>query len=175
MGCSPPGSSVHGISQARILERVAISSSRGSFWLRGWTCVSGISCFGRQILYHWATWEAHNIGLGKFKNKTFFFFWKKKRRNKTKQKMSAYFLSAVVLVWSALYRLYRHILMPGECCSACVSCSPRVWKVTLISAPFSTRVICRPSVGCMSVLASGVYIHSAEQLVFISHYRFSSK
>ena len=28
--CSPPGSSVHGISQARILEWVAISFSRGS-------------------------------------------------------------------------------------------------------------------------------------------------
>ena len=34
MGCSPPGSSVHGISQARILEWVAISSSRGSCPLR---------------------------------------------------------------------------------------------------------------------------------------------
>ena len=31
MDCSPPGSSVHGILQARILERVAISFSRGSF------------------------------------------------------------------------------------------------------------------------------------------------
>ena len=30
MDCSPPGSSVHGIFQARILELVAISSSRGS-------------------------------------------------------------------------------------------------------------------------------------------------
>ena len=30
MGCSPPGSSVHGFSQARVLEWVAISSSRGS-------------------------------------------------------------------------------------------------------------------------------------------------
>ena len=30
MACSPPGSSVHGIRQARILERVAIPSSRGS-------------------------------------------------------------------------------------------------------------------------------------------------
>ena len=30
LGCSPPGSSVHGISQARILEWVVISSSRGS-------------------------------------------------------------------------------------------------------------------------------------------------
>ena len=32
--CSPPGSSFHGISKARILEWVAISFSRGSFWLR---------------------------------------------------------------------------------------------------------------------------------------------
>ena len=32
--CSPPGSSVHGISQARILEQVAISSSRGSSQIR---------------------------------------------------------------------------------------------------------------------------------------------
>ena len=30
MDCSPPGSSVHGIFQARILEWVAISFSRGS-------------------------------------------------------------------------------------------------------------------------------------------------
>ena len=32
MDCSPPGSSVHGISQARILKWVAISFSRGSSW-----------------------------------------------------------------------------------------------------------------------------------------------
>ena len=55
MGYSPPGSSVHGISQARILEWVAISFSRGSSRPRDWT---RISCIGRQILYHWATWEA---------------------------------------------------------------------------------------------------------------------
>ena len=47
MGCSPPGSSVHGIFQARILKWVAISSSRGSSWSRDQTCVSWI---GRQIL-----------------------------------------------------------------------------------------------------------------------------
>ena len=37
MDCSPPGSSVHGILQARILEWVAISSSRGSCWIRDHT------------------------------------------------------------------------------------------------------------------------------------------
>ena len=48
MDCSPPGSSVHGISQARIVEWAAISFSRGSSWTRNWTHVS---CIGKQILY----------------------------------------------------------------------------------------------------------------------------
>ena len=52
MDCSPPGSSVLGVLQATILERVAAPSSRGSSWPRDWTQVSYISCTGRQILYH---------------------------------------------------------------------------------------------------------------------------
>ena len=56
---SPPGSAVHGISQARLLEWAAISSSRGSSWPRDWTCLSYICCIGRQILYCWVIWEAH--------------------------------------------------------------------------------------------------------------------
>ena len=55
MDCSPPDSSVHGILQARILEWVAIPFSSRSSWPRDWTC---ISCIGRQVLYHWASWEA---------------------------------------------------------------------------------------------------------------------
>ena len=55
MNCSPPGSSAHGIFQARILEWVAISFFRGSSRSRNRT---HISCIGRQILYHWATKEA---------------------------------------------------------------------------------------------------------------------
>ena len=58
MDCSPPGSSVHGISQARILEWVAISYSRGSSWPRDQTHISYISCIGRWILYCWAIKEA---------------------------------------------------------------------------------------------------------------------
>ena len=50
-----PGSSVHGIFQARALQWVAISFSRGSSWPRDWTHVSCTSCIGRHILYHWAT------------------------------------------------------------------------------------------------------------------------
>ena len=53
---SPPGSSVHGIFQARILEWVAISFSRGSSQPRDWTQLSYIAgrCFNL-----WATREAH--------------------------------------------------------------------------------------------------------------------
>jgi len=56
MDCSLPGSSVHGISQARILEWVAISSSRRSSQPRDRT---HISCIDKQVLHHWATREAH--------------------------------------------------------------------------------------------------------------------
>ena len=42
MDYSLPGSFVHGISQARILERVAVSFSRGSSWPRDWPSVSRI-------------------------------------------------------------------------------------------------------------------------------------
>ena len=43
MDCSPPGSSVHGMSQARILEWVAFSFSRGSFQPRDQTQVSCVA------------------------------------------------------------------------------------------------------------------------------------
>ena len=54
MDCSLPGSSVHGIFQARILEWVAISFSMGSSRPRDRTHISWI---GRRIFYHWATRE----------------------------------------------------------------------------------------------------------------------
>ena len=50
--CRPPGSTVHEISQARMLERVAISSPRGSSRLRDRTCVPCLSCIDRWILYY---------------------------------------------------------------------------------------------------------------------------
>ena len=51
MGCSLPGSSVHGILQARILKWVAMSSSRWSSRPRDRTCFSYVSCVGKQVLY----------------------------------------------------------------------------------------------------------------------------
>ena len=52
MDHSSPGSSVHGILQARTLEWVAILSFRGSSWPRDQACISHVSCIGRQVLYH---------------------------------------------------------------------------------------------------------------------------
>ena len=40
MDCIPPGSSVHGISQARTVEWVDISFSRGPSWPKNWNCIS---------------------------------------------------------------------------------------------------------------------------------------
>ena len=51
--CSPPGSSVQDISQARILEWVAIFFSRDRPGLGIRATVSYASCIGRWVLYHW--------------------------------------------------------------------------------------------------------------------------
>ena len=81
--CSLPGSSVHGISQARILEWVAISFPRESFWSRGWTlfsCIAGrfftalplgvvhkaysiIKCWLSHLIYWLLYWKWETDGL----------------------------------------------------------------------------------------------------------------
>ena len=53
MDCSPQGSSVHGILQSRILELIAISSSRGSSQPRDWTHIS----------YYLLHWQAGSLPL----------------------------------------------------------------------------------------------------------------
>ena len=55
MDCSSPGSSVHRIFQERILQWVAVFCARGSCQHRDRT---NVSCIGRWVLYHCATWEA---------------------------------------------------------------------------------------------------------------------
>ena len=55
MVCSPPGSSVHGILQARILKWVALPFSRGPSWPRDWT---GLSCTAVRFCTLWAIRDA---------------------------------------------------------------------------------------------------------------------
>ena len=63
MGCSPPSSSAHGILQARILEWVAMTSSRESSQPRHGTCISSISCIASRFFTTSTTWEAHIYGV----------------------------------------------------------------------------------------------------------------
>ena len=58
MDHSPPSSSVHGISQERALQWVAIRFSKGSSWPRGWTPVSGMA---GTFFTNWATREAQKL------------------------------------------------------------------------------------------------------------------
>ena len=60
---SPLGSSVQGIFQARILEWVAVSFSRGSSGPRDRTHVSYVSCTSRHVLYHWCHLGRVNASL----------------------------------------------------------------------------------------------------------------
>ena len=57
MDCSPPGSSVHGILQIKVLDWVAMPCSRVFSQPRDWTWVSYVSFIGRQVLYH-----QHHLG-----------------------------------------------------------------------------------------------------------------
>ena len=55
MNCSLPGSYVHGILQARVLEWIVIPFSRETSWPRNWTQVS---CFAGRCFTDWVTQEA---------------------------------------------------------------------------------------------------------------------
>ena len=62
MDCSPPGSSVHGILQARLLEWVAISFSRRSSWPRGLNpCLLCLLHWQVDSLLACTTWEAQSV------------------------------------------------------------------------------------------------------------------
>ena len=59
---------VHGIFQARILEWVAISFSRGSSWPRDRTRVSCVSCTDKQVLFFWqaGSLPLHHLGSSRW-------------------------------------------------------------------------------------------------------------
>ena len=63
MDCSPPGSSIHGILQARLLEWVAILFCRGSSQARNQT---HISCIAGRLFTIWATREDFRDQAGGF-------------------------------------------------------------------------------------------------------------
>ena len=85
MDCSPPGFSVHGISQARILEWVAISFYRGYYRPRDRIC---ISCIGWQILNPCTTreiWKSCWVSSNSLSSFIVMIVW--------------FFLSFILLIW----------------------------------------------------------------------------
>ena len=102
MDCSPPGSSVHGILQARILEWVAMPSSRGSSQPRDQTHVS---CIAGGFFTSWATREAPTLLLHflKLSNSGMYFcvsFMVFGKRNMSLEARQSRFYSSVWLVFS---------------------------------------------------------------------------
>ena len=130
--CSyPPGSSVHGIFQARILEWLAISYSRGSSWPRDW--MQDARC-----LLHLLHWQVDSLPLSHQRNLTLCLgfalkcFRKKQDRwgkmKQRQQKADGYWNSGIrsSLSTSVLEILYNKMSFknPPECTCMC----PGNWK-----------------------------------------------
>ena len=100
MDCSPSGSSVHGISQARVLEWVAISSSRGSSRHKYRTSDPRISCIGRlQILYHRTPW-------GEFRLTQWTIGWQLLKMSDENRKASIFFYFSMCLEFSIIFNCF---------------------------------------------------------------------
>ena len=84
MDSSPPGSSVHGILQARILQWVAIPFSRGSSWPRNQT---GVSYIAGRFFTNWATREDHRKSY-----KCYFWLIPKRKKKSTMYNFHPYFI-----------------------------------------------------------------------------------
>ena len=120
MDCSLPGSSVHGIFQARVLEWVAIAFSRGSSWPRDQTQVS---CIAGRYFTLWATREAPLMHIVSTNVKVFCFLHKGSLGNtkilsatsETVITFLAFYLymhfHAVFNCWYTLHGLYKYFFL----------------------------------------------------------------
>ena len=105
MDCSPPRSSIHGIFQARVLEWVAISFSRGSSWPRDWTRVS---CTVGRCFTVWAT---------VFKSPNEFYTWKLTPSGLNKLVWVQWCLSLITASYRHLWRRKGQptlVFLPGK-------------------------------------------------------------
>ena len=115
MDCSPPGSPVHEFLQARILEWIAMHSSRGSFWPRDRTGISYVSCTGRWILYHECHLGSSLTILGRLKSPQPWLQWETSLSSTPKESNTALSLSPQILGLESLKTLY-HPRKMALCC-----------------------------------------------------------
>ena len=98
MGCSLPGSSVHGILQARILEWITIPFSRGSSWLRDRTQVF---CIAGKFFTVWAIREAQSVKSYRLRKGLFFFFFfffSKEHLQRTYRKYNKWWINRSIII-----------------------------------------------------------------------------
>ena len=74
MDCSPPGFSVHGIFQARVLDWVAVSFSRGTSWPRDRTVSLASLALAVMFFTSWGTGEAPSSGVDRTKSNVLVLF-----------------------------------------------------------------------------------------------------
>ena len=159
--CSPSGSSVHGILQARIAEWVGISYSRGSSQPRAWTCVSCASYIGRWILYHCATWEAkQNITEEKSDGKRFTReLWKPNKRSLALDRPA-------VPQWTR----YQYSLIIWEMILGPKQEHFRTKNILIISLPLFTLWILRKYLQKLNQFVASVYFVAVECLMHVKSY-----
>ena len=129
MDCSPPGSSVHGILQARLLEWVAMPSSRGSSQSRDQTHISHVSARAGGFFTISTTWEAWLVAKS---------IPKARLSAKSQLKKKCYF--GLFLLWCSVCNrnylyIYTYILQVSEWYNYYTSClmlriSPKTIKVS---------------------------------------------
>ena len=149
------GFSVHGISQAEILEWVAISFSRGFSWSRDWTqvsCIFTIDSLQSWILYNQDTWEAPFSSVQSFSSVQLF---------ATPWTAACQASLSIINSWSLLKLMSIELMMPSN---HLILCYPLLFLPSMFS---SIRVFSNES-----VLVSGAKVlelhlqHQSFQWIF---------
>ena len=154
MGCRLPGSSVHRILQARILEWVAVPFSRGSSWPRNQT---GISSIVDGFFTIWATREAGDKNNALYGFILFICFDLKILKNSEEQCIT-------VLLINSLSLSFKHTHVLG-CHAGLASANLLPWPVTPYKAlpvEGSRETLYFPSVLCLSDSSWGFFTHTAQ-------------
>ena len=116
--CGPPGSSVHGVLQARTLEWIAISYSREPSWPRDRIHISCVSCIGRRVLDHW-----HNLGSPSVADGN--------------ENWCSSFKNSMVVFWKVKHVLHAHTHTPYRPAILFLGIYPRETKTM-----FMQRLVC---------------------------------
>ena len=130
MDCSLPGSSVHGIIPARILEWIASSYSRASSWPRDWTCISCSSCIAGRFFTTEPPGEPSGIIF--FKKYIYIFFLNYEKHIKVNSIIPVFLVWIETIIYF-LEKLYPTLQSTGQEAKEMDIYSLKEWRQDLIS------------------------------------------